>query len=196
MVIISMKKHSALGEKNKNKAGLRFFFHPPRKSAGVAAASSAALRRCCRIPLTGRLSCSSSLLHPTFYLCIRVEEDCRRRHILMLHCTMFVYVTEAQDNAGSSSLCTSTVADQTFQSIKTHPHLSRSLSLFLFFFCLFVCSVFCFVFLHAKVIEITHHMNGVCENERPFQARLVRHDNHCAPLHVCNPSLPGFKRSY
>lgn len=66
MVIISMKKHSALGEKNKNKAGLRFFHHHyPRTSAVVAAASSASLRSCCRISLIGRLSRLSSLLHPT-----------------------------------------------------------------------------------------------------------------------------------
>lgn len=134
MVIISMKKHSALGEKNKNTAGLRFSPHPsPSKSAVVAAASSASLKSCCRIPLTGRLSGSSTLLQPTFYLCILWTFDCGRRPIPMLHCTMFVYVTDAQDNAGPSSLCSGLIfpLDSRGSNISINQNAPPSFSLFL-----------------------------------------------------------------
>lgn len=166
-----MKKHSALGEKNKNKAGLRFFFSsaPRRKSADFAAE----LLRGCRIKLTGRLSCFSSLLHPTFYLC-------------SLWTFGWMNTADVATSRCSTApcLCTCRRAGRrrfrlTWRRINFPiKHFNQSNRP--------PC-----VQTHAKVISITHHMNGVCKNERPFQARLVRHDDHCAPLHVC-ASLPGF----
>lgn len=71
-----------LGGGKQKQSRIKIFFFPhthihshthTRKSAVLAAASSASLRSCCRIPLTARLSCSSSsLLHPTFYPCILI----------------------------------------------------------------------------------------------------------------------------
>lgn len=37
---------------------------------------------------------------------------------------------------------------------------------------------------------VTYHMNSICEDKRPLQARLVRHHDHCAPLHHA-ASLPS-----
>lgn len=38
--------------------------------------------------------------------------------------------------------------------------------------------------------NLSYHMHGVREDERPLEARLVRHHDHRAPLHAA-ASLPG-----
>lgn len=145
MVIISMKKHSALGEENKNKAGLRFFF-PTRARAR---AQICCVGRCFQrlfeellqnstdSPIILLLITSSPhflSVHPHPLLDIWVEGDCRRRHIPMLHCTMFVYVTDAQDNAGPSSLCTGLISDSPGSNISINQNAPLSPPPPLFFF--------------------------------------------------------------
>lgn len=38
--------------------------------------------------------------------------------------------------------------------------------------------------MHSKS---TYHMHSVCKNERPLQARFVRHHHHRVPLHAATP---------
>lgn len=48
---------------------------------------------------------------------------------------------------------------------------------------------------HPKAVKFTYHMHSIRKNKRPFQARFVRHHDHCAPLHAA-ASLPSFKTPF
>lgn len=39
-------------------------------------------------------------------------------------------------------------------------------------------------------------MDRICKNKRPFQARFIRHHDHCAPLHPAAAAPPGFKTPF
>lgn len=113
-------------EKQKQSRIKIFFFLSPsrRKSAD----SAAELLHGCRIQLTGRLSCFSSLLHPTFYLCIlRTFGWMNTADVATSRCSTAPCLCTCR-RAGRRRFRLTwrrinfpTVADQTFQSIKSGP---------------------------------------------------------------------------
>lgn len=45
------------------------------------------------------------------------------------------------------------------------------------------------------MIKNSYHMDRICQNKRPFQARFIRHHDHRAPLHSA-AAPPGFKTPF
>lgn len=99
-----------------------FFFSPRRKSADFAAELLRGFK------LTGRLSCFSSLLHPTFYLCILWTFGwMNTADVATSRCSTAPCLRSCRRAGRRRFLLTwrrinfPTVADQTFQSIKSAP---------------------------------------------------------------------------